>query len=44
MGLAYGKVLGTILINVDVITLGFDIGTDLVSLDGSSDRSNDGKL
>ena len=36
-----GKVLGTILRNVYIITLGIDIGTYLGSLDGSYDGSND---
>ena len=39
-----GKVLGTLLVNVDVITFGLDVGTNLGSLDGSFDGSNDGKL
>ena len=34
LGLSDGKVLDTILVNVDVITLGIDVGTDLVSLYG----------
>ena len=36
--------IGTILGNVDVITLGIDVVTDLGSLDVSSDGSNDVKL
>ena len=36
--------LGTIIGNVDRITLGIDIGTKLVFLYGSFDGSNDGKL
>ena len=36
--------LGTILLNVDGITLGLDIGTNLGSIYGSFDGSNDGKL
>ena len=39
----YGKVLGTIFGNVDVITLGIDVGTDMGSLDVSFDGSNDDK-
>ena len=39
-----GKLFVTIPVNVDRITLGLDIGTNLVSLDGSFDGSNDGKL
>ena len=38
--LSYGKFLGTILGNVDVITLGIDVGTDLGSLDGPIDCCN----
>ena len=37
-------VLGTIIVNVDVITLMMYVGTNLVSLDGSFDGSNNGKL
>ena len=33
MGIYDGKVIGTILGNVDIITLGLDIGTELGSLD-----------
>ena len=44
MGLFYGKVLGNILGNVYVTTLGFDVGTDLVSVDGSFDDFNYGKV
>ena len=39
-----GKVLVTILVNVDGITLRLDFGAHLVSLYGSFDGSNDGKL
>ena len=42
--LSGAKVIGTILVNVDGITLGIDVGTDLGSLDVSFDGSNDGKL
>ena len=35
---------GTMLGNVDVITLGLDVGIDLESLDGYFGVSNDGKL
>ena len=38
------KLIGTIIKNVDGITLGIDVGTDLVSLDGPFDVSNYGKL
>ena len=44
LGLCYGKVLGTVLGNVDEITLWLDVGTDLGSLYGSFDESNYGKL
>ena len=36
--------LGTILGNVDIITLGIDIGTELVFLDGSVYGSNEGNI
>ena len=36
--------LGTILGNVDVITLGLGVGTELGFLDGQFFGSNDGKL
>ena len=39
-----GKVLGTILADIDEITLGIDFGTDLLYLDGSFDGSNDGNF
>ena len=42
--LSFCKVLGTIYGNVYVITLGFDVVSDLVSLDRSSDSFNDGKI
>ena len=38
------KVPETILGDVDGITLGIDVGTELYSLDGSFDYSNYGKL
>ena len=38
------KVLGTLLENVDGITLRLDVGTELGYLDGPFDGSNDGKL
>ena len=38
-----GKVLANITGNVDGITLLLDVGTELSSLDGSFDGSNDGK-
>ena len=44
MGSTDGKVLGTKLGNLDVITLGLDVGTELGSLDGYFYGSNDGKL
>ena len=44
LGLFGGKVLGTILVNADGITLRLDVGTDLVYLYVSFDGSNDGKL
>ena len=44
LGLSYGKVIGTILINLGGITLGVDVGTYLGSLDESFDGSNGGKL
>ena len=40
LGYTDGKVFGTILGNVDIITLGIDIGTELGFLDGSFDGSN----
>ena len=40
MGSNYGKVIGTILGNVDLKTLGLDVGTDLGSLHGSYDNIN----
>ena len=36
--------IGTILVDVDVIILGLDVGTELGSLDGSFDGYNDSKL
>ena len=36
--------LVTIIGNLDRITLGIDVGTELGYLDGSFDSSNDGKL
>ena len=39
-----GKVFGTVLGNVDVISLGIDFGTYLGSLDGYFDYSNYDKL
>ena len=38
------KVIVTVLGNVYVITLGIDVGTELVYLDGSFDSFNDGIL
>ena len=39
-----GKVIGAILVNVDGITLGIYVGTEMESLDGSFDGSNYGNL
>ena len=39
-----GKLLGTIIGNVDDITLSLDVGTNMWSLNGSFDDSNDNKL
>ena len=44
MVLFYSRVLGTILVNIDGITFGFDVGTELGSVDGSFDGFNDDKL
>ena len=44
LGSTNGRVIGTILGNVDGITLGLQVKIELVSLDGSSDGSNDVKL
>ena len=44
IGSTDGKVIGTILVNVDGITLGLDIGTNLGSIYGSFDAFNNGKL
>ena len=44
LGLFYGNVIVTILVNVYGITLGLDVGTELGSLDGLFDGSNYGKL
>ena len=44
MGSTDGKVLGTIIGNVDKITLGVGVVTELDYLDGSFDGSNGGKL
>ena len=44
MGISDGKVLGTILVNVYGIAVGIDVRTELESLDGSIDGSNDVKL
>ena len=40
VGYTDGKVLGTIILNLDVITLGIAVGTELGSLDGSFDIFN----
>ena len=44
LGLYGDKVRGTILVDVDGITLVLDVGIVLVYLDGSFDGSNDVKL
>ena len=44
LGLSGDKFFGTILLNVYGIILGLDVGTQLDSLDGYFDGSNDGKL
>ena len=44
LGLFDGKVLGTILRNVDGITLALDVGTNMGYLYESFDYSNDGKF
>ena len=44
LGSTDGKVLGTILGNVDRIKLRIDVGIELGSLDGSFDGSNDGNI
>ena len=44
LGLSYGKVIGTILVNVYVITFRIDVGTELGSLDVSFDGSNDNMI
>ena len=44
LGSTDGNVIGTLLGNVDRITLGIDVGTNLNSLDRSFDGSNNGKL
>ena len=42
LGLYDSKLLGTILLNVDGTTHGLDVGTELGSLGGLFDGSNDG--
>ena len=42
--LSDGNVIGTILINLYGIILGIDVGTELVSLDGSYEVFNHGKI
>ena len=44
LGLSDGKVIGTVLENLDRITIGIDVGTDLGYLDELFDGSNDGSL
>ena len=44
LGLSDDKFLGTILLNVYGIIFGIDVGTEVVSLDGSFDGYNDFKL
>ena len=43
LALSGGKVLGTILRNIDRIAVGVDVGTEQVSLDGSFHFYNGGK-
>ena len=44
LGIYDGKVLVPILGNIDGIRVGFDVGTELSSLDGYFEGSNDDKL
>ena len=44
LGYTGGKVIGNILVNVDGITLRFDVVKKLISLYGSFDYSNDDNL
>ena len=44
LGYTDGKVLRIIFGNVYVITFGIDVGSEMVSVDGSFGGSNDGKL
>ena len=44
MELSDGEVIDTAIGNVNGITLGIDIGTDMVSLEGYFDVSNDDKV
>ena len=44
LGLYHGKGIGNIIVNVDRITLGIDVETELSSLDGSLHGSNDGNI
>ena len=44
LGSTDGKVIGAILVNVDLITLDIDAGTELGLLDGSFDDSDDGNI
>ena len=44
LGSTDGKFIGTILVNVDGITLGIGVGTDLGSLYGSFDGYKDGRI
>ena len=44
LGSTGGKFIGTILVNLYVITLGLGVGIELSSLDGSFDGSKDVKI
>ena len=44
LGYTDSKLIGTIVGNIYKITLGIDVGTELVYLDGSFDGSNDGNI
>ena len=43
LGSTDGKVIANIIVNVDGITLVLDVGTELSSLDGYFDGSNNGR-
>ena len=44
LGISDGKLRGAILVNLNVILLGLDVGTEMGSLDVSLDSSNDVKI